>query len=173
MSRGSDRRQLAERIDIRRAETGNHIEVAVVRFDKGKQTGTVNTFTAREDLIQISGIIDNEIQGFDPAVTGGILEVDVTDLITDDEINNVFLGELFGQLADAGRQIVAGVVEFVHFYFILKVVRGVYNLSTRRDHLLPFAAEYRQIPLSAPWPRDPAAEPANRKSPVYRSFHPR
>ena len=111
-----DRRQFTERIDISCAETGNHIEVAVVGFDEGEEAGAVNTFTAGKDLFQISGIVDNKVEGFDSSVTGWILEVDMTDPIGDDEINDIFFGEIFRQFADTVCQFMTGIVEFIHCY---------------------------------------------------------
>ena len=94
------RGQFTERVHIRRAETGNHIQVAVIGFDEREEAGAVHAFAAGEDLIQIVAVIDDEVQRFQSAVTGGVLEVDMTDPFRHDEINDVFLGEIGGGFPD-------------------------------------------------------------------------
>ena len=107
-------RQFAERIHVGGAETGDNVEVAVVRFDKGEQTGTVNTFAAGEDLIEIIGIVDDKVQSFETSVTGGVLEVDVADVLGHHQIDNIFLGEIFRHFTDFVHQTAAAVVECFH-----------------------------------------------------------
>ena len=107
-------RQFAERVHVGRAETGDDIEVAVVRFDEGEQTGTVNAFAAGEDLIEVVGVVDDKVQSFETSITGGVLEVDVADVFGHHQIDNIFLGEIFRHFTDFVHQTAAAVVECFH-----------------------------------------------------------
>ena len=96
------------------AELGHHIEVAVIGFDKFEQAGAVHAFAAGKNFFQISYIVDNKVQSLQAAVAGGILKVDVTDLVIKNEFNDVTLGEILGIFADFCGNAADVVVSF-HF----------------------------------------------------------
>ncbi len=77
----AQRRQFGKRIDKRRTETRNHIQVAATRLDKRKQARTVHTFPAGQDCIQICSIVNNKIQCFQAPVTGRIHKVHHPDIL--------------------------------------------------------------------------------------------
>ena len=113
------RGQFAEGIHVGGAETGDDIEVTVVGFDEGEQAGTVNAFTAGEDFFKIVKIIDDEVEGLETTITGGVLEIDVTDIIFADEIDDICLGEVFGILADFIGKTADTVVSVFHILLFL------------------------------------------------------
>ena len=77
----AQRRQFGKRIDKRRTETRNHIQVAATRFDKRKQAGTVHAFPASQDCVQICRIVNNKIQCLQAPVTGRIHKVHHPDIL--------------------------------------------------------------------------------------------
>ena len=85
----AQRRQFGKRIDKRRTETRNHIQVAATRLDKRKQAGTVHPLSTSKDRIQISRIINYKIQCFQSPACCGIHEVHHADIVLLDIRNNV------------------------------------------------------------------------------------
>ena len=80
----------------------------------GEQAGTVHPFTVGQNLIQILAVGDDKVQGFQPAVTRHITEIQHTDFILFNIADDVRLGEIFGILMQELDQ-------RVHAYFLLYV----------------------------------------------------
>ena len=65
---------------------------------------------------QIGKVIDDKVQCLEPAVPGGVLEIDVTDVVFNDEIDDVTFGELFGVFADSDGKTADAVIVFHVFH---------------------------------------------------------
>ena len=93
-------RNLLEGIDIGGAETRNHIEVAAVGGDVGEEAGAVDPLAVGKDGVEVLPVGDREVEGLQAPVGRHIAEVDDADLVTDDVVFEVFLGEVLRFLSD-------------------------------------------------------------------------
>ena len=73
----AQRRQLRERIDKRRRESRHHVQVGGASLDIAEERRPVHTLAAGQYLIKIGTVVYHEIKRLEPAVTSGILEIDV------------------------------------------------------------------------------------------------
>lgn len=88
-----------ERIDEGGAESRKHIQVGASGRDEGEKRRAVDAFAQGEDCFEIFEIVDYEIEGFEPAVAGGIHEVDHLYVVFRDIADDVVLGEVGLRLA--------------------------------------------------------------------------
>ena len=100
----ADRGDFLERIDVGRAETGNHIKVAAVGGNVREETGAVHPLAIRENGVEILPVRDREVQRLEPPVGRHVAEIDNADLMLDDVVRQVFFREGCRLLADGLHQ---------------------------------------------------------------------
>ena len=110
MSKGNQRRRRCKRVQKGRAEARNDVQIAAAGFDEAEQAGAVHPLAARQNLVQIGLVLDDEIESFQSAVTSRVHEIDVADVLAADKADDVGLGKFsrclfqyFGQFVAAHR----------------------------------------------------------------------
>ncbi len=97
------------------ADAGQHIEVAAAGLYEGEEAAAVHSLATGEDGVQIGHVVDDEVQRLQPAVAGGIHEVDHPDVVLADKADDVCLGKFLAGLSEEGHQFVGIQFEFFHF----------------------------------------------------------
>ena len=96
----SHRGNLCKRIEKGRPITWQHIEVAGTGLYEREQTAAIHALATSKDGIQITEVVDDEIQRLQPSVARRIHEVHHADVVLHDVVNNVSLGKFFGRLSE-------------------------------------------------------------------------
>ena len=114
---------LGEGIEVSGGEAGDHIEVARSGLNVGEEAGAVHSLSKGEDQVEILEAADREVEGFEPAVSRDVAEVDDADVVGCDKVDYVLLGELVGSLADSVDQgidvVLQDVVVHKRFFSVL------------------------------------------------------
>ena len=106
--------QFCKGIEEGGAEAGQYVEVAAAGLNEGEEAASVHALAASEDGIQIGQVVDDEVQGLQTSVSGGIHEIDHSYIVLFDEADDVRLCEFLAWLAQEGHQLVR-----IHFKFFV------------------------------------------------------
>ena len=95
-----DRRLSSEGIHEGGGELRHDVEVRGASFHQTREeAGAVHTFPRREDFIEVISILDNEVQHLEVTVSSGVTEVEFVDVVVEDVLDDVCLGEGLGLLS--------------------------------------------------------------------------
>ncbi len=103
-------RDLGKRIEKRCAETWQNIEVAAAGLDERKEARTIDALATSQNSVEVSGVVNDEVEGFESAITRGIHKIDHTHTIFADIAYDVSFGELLCGLAQICNHLIG--VEF-------------------------------------------------------------
>ena len=103
-----------KRVHECRGEAGHYVQVGGGGFDVAEQRGSIDAFAAAEDFVQVVGVVHHEVEGLEAAVTAGVHEIHVTDVVCTDELLDVFLGEFVTGFLEGRDEGVCGHVDCSH-----------------------------------------------------------
>ena len=114
---------LGEGVDECRLVAGQHVEVAGACLYEGEQAAAVDALAAAEDGVEVGQVVDDEVEGLQLAVAAGVHEVDHADVVLDDVVDDVGLGELGRWFLEKQHHGIGAVNEFLVVHFVLSCLK--------------------------------------------------